>query len=118
MFGAEFVDPEAVGDYGDWDSVPNAVVEEVCFRTPSFSGWQQERWFTHCHDASLFVAPMGASELQAIDPGAYSAIAEESGFHGQPLIDYMKSLDKDTGPTAYVFRCAHCGVYGGYSDVH
>ena len=42
-FGAEFVDSAGVGGYGDWDRVPPAVVVEVSQRTPSFSGWQQER---------------------------------------------------------------------------
>jgi len=26
------------------------VVEEVAYRTPGFSGWQQERWWTHCRE--------------------------------------------------------------------
>jgi len=116
--GAEFIDPPAVGGYGDWDSVPETVLEEVCFRTPSFSGWQQEKWYTHCHDAAEFVGPVGIVELKAIDPAAYQAIARESGFTGIELEDYMTRLDRDQGPTAYVFRCSVCGSFGGYSDIH
>src|SRR5205809_697888 len=49
-FQAEFVDRALVG--GDaWDSVSSEIADEVSFRTPGFSGWQQERWFTHCLDA-------------------------------------------------------------------
>jgi uncharacterized protein CbrC (UPF0167 family) len=31
---------------------------------------------------------------------------------------YVAALTKDAsgGPTAYVFRCLHCGQLGGYSD--
>jgi hypothetical protein len=118
IFGAEFVDPKAVGDYGRWDSVPQPVTEEVCFRTPSFNGWQQERWYTHCGDAAEFVGAVGAVELRKLDPSLSKAIAEESGFTGNKLAHYMDSLDKDVGPTAYAFRCRACGAWGGYSDTH
>jgi uncharacterized protein CbrC (UPF0167 family) len=118
VFGAEFVDPKAVGDYGRWDSVPQSVIEEVCFRTPSFSGWQQERWYTHCGDAAEFVGAVGAVELRKLDPSLSKALAQESGFTGEKLAHYLDSLDKNVGPTAYAFRCRICGVWGGYSDTH
>jgi len=118
LFGAEFIDPKAVGDYGRWDAVPGSVIEEVCFRTPSFNGCQSERWYTHCGDAAQFVSPVGAAELRSLDPRLYKAIAEESGFTGADLARYMESLDKDAGPTAYAFRCRICGAWGGYSDTH
>jgi uncharacterized protein CbrC (UPF0167 family) len=98
--------------------VPDAVIEEICFRTPSFSGWQEERWYTHCGDASEFVAPVGAAELRNLDPNLYKAIAEESGFTGEEAARYMEGLDRDAGPTAYAFRCRICGAWGGYSDMH
>ncbi|MFA8325886.1 CbrC family protein [Burkholderia ubonensis] len=28
----------------------------------------------------------------------------------------LAALDKDGAPTAYVFRCRHCGAPGGYQD--
>lgn len=115
--GAEFVDPEAVGGYGEWEPLPEVVVEQVAFRTPSFSGWQQERWFTHCGDAAVFLGAAGASELQGFGPEAMDAIAVECGLEGDELSKYLQSLDRDTGPTAYLFRCRHCGRWGGYSDM-
>ena len=51
-FGAAFTDAAGVGGYGDWDDVPPSVVDEVSQRTPGFTGWQQERWWTHCGDAA------------------------------------------------------------------
>lgn len=115
--GAEFVDPDAVGGYGFWESVPANVIDEVSFRTPSFSGWQQERWFTHCKDAAAFSGPAGKRELEQLGRGAMAAIELESGFAGQVWLDYWNTLDRDHGPTAYLFRCRHCEIWGGYSDV-
>jgi uncharacterized protein len=118
MFGAEFIEPPAVGDYGAWDSVPESVIDEVCHRTPSFNGWQQERWYTHCYDAAEFIGPVGALELGSYPPSARAAVADECGFEADELTDYMNRLDKVYGPTAYLFRCRVCGAWGGYSDIH
>ena len=115
-FDAEFVDPEGIGDYGTWESVANEIIEEVAFRTPGFTGWQQERWFTHCADAAEFLGPVGHAELCNYGGEAIKAIKEEIGFEGDEWNEYFQSLDRKGEPTAYLFRCRHCGAYGGYSD--
>ena len=50
-FGAEFTD----FGVGVPDDVPREVLEELAFRTPGFSGWQQERWLYHCGDGAAFL---------------------------------------------------------------
>jgi uncharacterized protein len=115
-FNAEFVDAASVGDYGTWESVSAEVVAEVAYRTPGFTGWQQERWFTHCCDAGEFLGRMGAKELRVQGARAISAIKEEIGFEGDDWDEYFESLDKENQPTAYLFKCRHCGTFGGYSD--
>jgi uncharacterized protein CbrC (UPF0167 family) len=30
--------------------------------------------------------------------------------------EYFALLSRDGSPTAYVFKCRHCGRLGGYSD--
>jgi uncharacterized protein CbrC (UPF0167 family) len=117
-FNAEFVDGEGIGDYGRWDSVADAVIEEVSRRTPGFTGWQQERWWTHCGDAGEYLGRAGRRELETRWAAARDAIREESGFVGDTWDEYFAVLDTDGSPTAYVFRCRHCGALGGYSDCH
>jgi uncharacterized protein CbrC (UPF0167 family) len=114
----EFADLRGVGGYGEWETVPTAVVEEVAYRTPCFSGWQQECWFTHCGDAAEFLGPAGRTELEALGAEAIAAIQLECGCEGEEWDSYLRALDRDHGPTAYVFRCRHCGKLGGYSDCH
>ena len=58
VLGSEFTD---VG-VGVPDKVPSAVLEELAFRTPGFSGWQQEHWLYHCRDAAAF---LGADDREA-----------------------------------------------------
>ena len=115
-FNAEFVDSAAVGGYGDWDSVSAEIVSEVAHRTPGFTGWQQERWFTHCGDAAAFLGRVGKPELNHYGSDAISVIKADIGFEGNDWEEYFDSLDKDDEPTAYLFRCLHCGTFGGYSD--
>jgi uncharacterized protein len=115
-FGAEFVNAAGVGGYRDWEQVPDAIIEGVAYRTPGFSGWQQERWFTHCGDAAEFLGCAGKKELQAFGADAICAIQRESGLEGADWSTYYGALDKNIGPTAYIFRCRHCSTVGGYSD--
>ncbi|HEV8367546.1 MAG TPA: CbrC family protein [Pyrinomonadaceae bacterium] len=116
QFGAEFVDAAGVGGYGLWQPVSDEIVGEVAYRTPGFIGWQQEKWFTHCRDAGEFLGRAGKGELLAFGSEAIRAIKEEIGFEDKEWEEYFASLDKEGEPTAYIFRCRHCGALGGYSD--
>lgn len=113
---AEFTDPDAIGDYGEGPEVPEAVRSEVAHRTPGFYGWQQERWPTCCDDATVFLGPMGHAELELQGPGAMAAIRAEFGGSELEWPRVFESLARDTEPTAYLFRCLHCGRFAGYSD--
>lgn len=118
--GASFTDEESVGGgggYGDWEEVADEVIEEVAFRTPGFSGWQQEAWWTHCSDAAEFLGRVGKPELEALGAEAVDAIRESMELDDGPEWQrFFNALDKEGGPTAYLFRCRHCGKLGGYQD--
>jgi uncharacterized protein CbrC (UPF0167 family) len=114
-FAAEFTDPASIGG-DDWDEVADAVIEAVAWRTPGFNAWQQERWFTHCADAAAFLGPMGYKQVARLGPALVKALQDEAGLEGADWKEYYRGLEKDGSPTAYVFRCLHCGTLGGYSD--
>ena len=117
LLGAAFTDSAGVGGRGSWAAVPQSVIDEIAFRTPGFSGWQQERWFTCCGDGAEFLGPMGAKQLAALGPAAIEAIREETGWERGPQWgNYFRALDREGEPTAYLFRCFTCRRYGGYSD--
>jgi uncharacterized protein CbrC (UPF0167 family) len=54
----------------------------------------------------------------AYGDAAVEVIRRESGFENEEWSGYFDALDKNHGPTAYIFRCRHCGKLGGYSDSH
>jgi uncharacterized protein CbrC (UPF0167 family) len=108
-------------DAHPWASeVPEEVAVEVLTRTPGFSGWQQEHWLAHCADAAVFLGPVGIRELYHMPSEATEAVRVELmstyRWPADEVDRYIDSLDRDGTPTAYVFRCRHCGTYLGYSD--
>jgi len=116
-FGCEFADRGGgIGGYGSWERPSTEILKEVALRTPGFSTWQGEQWYTHCGDAAALIAIVGWAELQSYGQEAIDAIAAETGYAGEDLTSYLQALDRDHGPTAYLFRCLHCDRYGGYSD--
>ena len=115
-FDAEFTDYDGIGDYGSWETVPVGVRDEVAYRTPGFSGWQQERWWTHCGDAALFLGAAGKKEVLAHGAELQQSLKREAGLSDEHWLTYVDALSKKGSPTAYVFKCRHCGALGGYSD--
>jgi len=117
-FEASFTDEDGVGDYGAPVAVPPEVVATVCYRTPGFSGWQQERWWTHCGDAAAYIGTAGAAGIEALGESTMECIRHDTGLEGEAWTRFLASLSKDGSPTAYLFRCRHCGTVGGYQDSH
>jgi uncharacterized protein CbrC (UPF0167 family) len=114
---ASFTDDAGIGGGGLWDDVPEEVVEEVAHRTPGFSGWQQEQWWTHCGDAAQFIGRAGKKELKALGAQAIAAIQDSAGLSDGPeWEEFFAALDREGSPTAYLFRCTKCGQLGGYQD--
>lgn len=116
-FDVAFTRADCIGGGGHWDAVPPDVENEVAHRTPGFSGWQPELWWTHCGDAAQFLGRAGRTELEALGPQAVDAIRESTGLEpGAEWNEFFAALRKDDSPQAYVFRCRHCAALGGYQD--
>ncbi|MDB5804696.1 MAG: hypothetical protein JWN73_2018 [Betaproteobacteria bacterium] len=117
QLGASFSDE--VGGYGDWEEVPERVSLEVTQRTPGFCSWQQARWWTHCGDAGEFLGAAGKAELLGMGEKAVAAIrAAANVANDEEWVEFFRALDRDHGPTAYLFRCRQCKGFGGYWDCH
>jgi uncharacterized protein CbrC (UPF0167 family) len=114
--GAEFIDTASVGL--GWEPVAQAVVEELAFRTPCFTGWQQERWFTHCADAGEFLGRADTDDLRGKWAAVRPAMQADAGMSDEEWNRVANAFAKgpNDSPTAYVFRCLHCGQLGGYWD--
>ena len=100
------------------EGVPRGVVETIAARTPGYFAWQTERWLFHCDDGAAFLGAVGRRELED-HPDALEMLRHEHDEYGWPpeqVAEYVEGLDKDGQPTAYLFRCRHCGTHLAYSD--
>lgn len=112
-YNATFAD-----DRGTPDEVPEAVVDEISTRTPSFHAWQRDHWLHHCNDGAVFLRVVGSPEIHDF-PGAVDAIRAEGAaneWDADAVEEYIAVLQADGDPQAYLFRCRHCGVHLAYSD--
>jgi uncharacterized protein CbrC (UPF0167 family) len=114
-FGAVFVDEEGLAS-----ALPAQVVEELTERTPGYNAWQSERWLTCCNDAMTFLEPVGIRELRdryrQLEFNVLGNIIYDLHISGGAAHRMLESLNRDGGPTAYVFQCLHCENYGTYVD--
>jgi uncharacterized protein CbrC (UPF0167 family) len=113
-FDATFVDDSAFSD-----DVPFAAAEEITERTPGFSAWQTEQWPGCCDDATAFLQPAGIKELrqeQELEGIAMGHIVHEMEISGGAAMRLLESLDRDKGPTAYLFQCLKCNRHHLYID--
>ena len=106
-FDATFVEAESLSD------LPEEIAGTVRTRTPGYASWQQEEWPVCCNDATAFLQPAGLADLRHIDHYEWEGllmghIVHEMGISGGAARRLLESLDRDHGPTAYVFRCLHC----------
>ena len=107
MYDATFVDADGIAD-----EVPEESIEEITRRTPGFATWQREAWPACCGEAMAFVMPAGIAELRTTDRAlegvALNHIIYEMQISGGAATGLLQSLNRDHGPTAYLFRCLSC----------
>ncbi len=115
-FEATFSDESGVGGYGQWDRVPEEVVQEIACRTPGIVTWQPESWWTHCGDGAVFVDYAGKDELLKLGGEVIQQLREDTGMDEAQWEQVFQSMQKDGAVMAYIFQCRHCGEYGGYWD--
>jgi uncharacterized protein CbrC (UPF0167 family) len=90
--------------------IATARMLELCQRTPNMETWQDWEWPCHCDDAARYMGQPDGSQLRA-QPAARDALLTglaREGFSdpdAQQLVDSMGA-----SPTAYHFRCLHCGT--------
>jgi uncharacterized protein CbrC (UPF0167 family) len=106
-FDCTFVDSEAFPD-----DTPAESVTEITERTPGYAAWQGEQWPVCCGDATAFLEPAGIDQIRAryraLEAQLLRHIIYELGISGGAATRFLNSLNRDKGPTAYVFRCLRC----------
>jgi uncharacterized protein CbrC (UPF0167 family) len=114
-FEAAFMEETAMPD-----GIPAGAVQEVAWRTPGYNAWQSERWFKCCGDAVTFLEPVGIAELREwyreLESSVLGNIIYDLEISGGAATHMLESLRRNSGPTAYIFQCSHCGKYQTFVD--
>lgn len=96
-------------DAASCDSVinPESIVE-LTTRTPGYSGWQQERWLSHCGDFCALKDYVGWEEIKDLQDelsNDLTYIKTENNITQEELENYLVNNGSMQG---YLFQCLHC----------
>lgn len=106
-FDGEFV------DYAILSSVMSEEYKkELCCRTPSYKGWQQEYWPNHCGDFCEFIAYVGWKEI--IEMGLESSV--EFTPEAEGYSEHKEYIVNGGSCQGYLFCCLNCKKYILYVD--
>lgn len=87
-------------------------MEEISERIPGFNSWQSEQWPLCCGDATAFLKPVGIAEIgkdyHEVEGQFMGRVVHEMKIAGGASTRLLQSLNRDSGPTAYLFQCLHC----------
>ena len=112
---AEFVDTEAFPS-----GTPQSAIAEITQRTPGYNAWQTEVWPLCCNDATAFLGPHGIADIRKEcyerEGEILTHIVQEMHISGSAASRLLNSLDKDRGPTLYLFKCLHCQAHRFHID--
>ena len=114
-FDATFVDSEAFAD-----DIAQSAMEEIAERTPGYNTFQAEAWPECCDNAVEFIMPAGIAELRKYDytleGQLMGHIVHEMQLSGGAAAGLLNALNKDAGPTVYLFRCPRCQMHHFHID--
>ena len=60
-YDGQFLDSSSLEKNSNEESI-----KELVYKTPSYSGWQQEVWLSHCDDYCAFIDYVGWNEIKNI----------------------------------------------------
>jgi uncharacterized protein CbrC (UPF0167 family) len=86
-------------------------VEELTTRTPGYSGWQQERWLSHCGDFCAFKDYVGWKEVKDLKEELADDLNQIRSDYGLTQTELENYLVKNGSMQGYLFQCLHCGKH-------
>ena len=116
-FEIEFFDRDSIGNDGRWQQVSEEVKDIICYKTPGFSGWQQEKWWTHCDDAAKYLGPkIDIENIINSTNNLTDLIMKDMDINKKEATRLLIDCSAESSPTLFLFKCLHCEQYGGYID--
>lgn len=105
-YTGEFQDPDSCDPVSNPD-----YLDELIHRTPGYSGWQQERWLSHCDDFCALIAFVGWTEIKHLKAELKDDLDDIKTEYGLTQEELEKYLLNNSGMQGYLFQCLHCGKH-------
>ncbi len=102
-YEGEFQDSASCEDVDD-----DEYLIELTTRTPGYSGWQQERWLSHCGDFCALQDYVGWAEIKDLKEELTDDLKQITDDYGLTQAQLEKSLLKHGSMQGYLFQCLHC----------
>lgn len=84
---------------------------ELTTMTPGYSGWQQERWLSHCGDFCALKNYVGWAEIKHLKDELKDDLSEIKVEYGLTQEELEKYLVNNSGMQGYLFQCLHCNKH-------
>lgn len=114
-FGVEFIPLENF--YGE---VEDRLKEEVAFRNPCYSSFQDTRWLCCCNAPDVYLGIMSSEEAEkaGILKEVEEAIhADFAPLDSDDVIEAYKQGETEGAIQIHVFRCEKCGKHAIWVDL-
>lgn len=88
--------------------VSQAVVDEVCLRTPGYNSWQQQVWQAHCADACEFHGDASEAEVLGMNGEALAVFLTRSDLKAEHLPRLQENYVPGGDASVFKFVCRKC----------
>ncbi|MGE7957109.1 CbrC family protein [Pseudomonas sp. NPDC089530] len=88
--------------------IDEAIIAEVCERTPGYASWQQERWLSCCDDACAFHGDASRDEIEKVGADGLAERFADFGWSRGNWQNLIDGYEPGGNPAIYRFDCLHC----------
>ncbi|PVY36128.1 CbrC family protein [Pontibacter virosus] len=103
------------GEFQDAASCEDVEKEEylveLTTRTPGYSGWQQERWLSHCGDFCALKGYVGWQEIKPLKEELAKDLDVIKSDYDLTQEQLEEHLVNNGSMQGYLFECLHCGKH-------
>ncbi|MDY4573420.1 MAG: CbrC family protein [Intestinibacter sp.] len=97
----QFIDDACVDEIEDEEKL-----EELIYKTPSYTAEQEAYWLAHCDDYCAFMGEVTWEEIQNM--GIEYVLDELEEYDPEEV---KEALDGESDMAGYLFKCLHCDKY-------
>lgn len=119
-FGGAFTDKRFIANR----TANKNITEEIMYRTPSFSTWQEKEWLSHCKTPCAYIGQVYIGDLLKL--GIYKQVrtdlAKDFYYKQMPMTvaeidDMLIQMTEGSSLEGHLFKCVQCEKYRLHIDL-